>query len=74
MEEQKENNWEYALEASFLEIYQEQVFDLLCPEGEREGRKYTIVAGENGRNDVTDLEWRTAPQPLLVLLPHDPNW
>ena len=59
VEEQKENNWEYALEASFLEIYQEQVFDLLCPEGEREGRKYTIVAGENGRNDVTDLEWRT---------------
>ena len=23
---------------------------------------------------LTDLEWRTAPQPLLVLLPHDPNW
>jgi len=58
VEEQKENNWEYHLEASFLEIYQEQVFDLLCAEPEREGKKYTIVAGENGRHDVTDLEWR----------------
>jgi len=59
VEEQKENNWEYALEASFLEIYQEQVFDLLCPEAEREGKKHTIVQGENGRHDVTDVEWRS---------------
>ena len=59
VEEQKENNWEYALEASFLEIYQEQVFDLLTPEAEREGKKYSIVQGENGRHDVTDLQWRT---------------
>jgi kinesin family protein C1 len=59
VEEAKENNWEYALEASFLEIYNETIFDLLTPETEREGKKYTIVAGENGRHDVTDLEWRT---------------
>ena len=59
VEEQKENNWEYALEASFLEIYQEQIFDLLCNESEREGKKHTIVQGENGRHDVTDLQWRS---------------
>ena len=29
-------------------------------------------AGAHARPDR--LEWRTAPQPLLVLLPHDPNW
>ena len=58
VEEAKENSWEYALEASFLEIYQEQVFDLLCPESEREGLRYTIVQGEHGRHDVTDLQWR----------------
>ena len=58
VEEAKENSWEYSLEASFLEIYQEQVFDLLCPESEREGLRYTIVQGEHGRHDVTDLQWR----------------
>jgi hypothetical protein len=31
----------------------------LTPEAEREGKKYSIVQGENGRHDVTDLEWRT---------------
>ena len=48
VEEQKENNWEYALEASFLEIYQEQIFDLLCNESEREGKKHTIVHTKAG--------------------------
>ena len=31
----------------------------MTPEVEREGKKYSIVQGENGRHDVTDLEWRT---------------
>ena len=55
---QVEHGWAYELEASFLEVYNEQVRDLLCGEAEREGKKYTIVAGENGRHDVTDLTAR----------------
>ncbi len=43
------------MEASFLEIYQEHIQDLLCGEREREGRSYKIVQGECGRNDVSDL-------------------
>jgi hypothetical protein len=43
------------MEASFLEIYQEHIHDLLCGEREREGRSYKIVQGECGRNDVSDL-------------------
>ena len=43
------------MEASFLEIYQEHIHDLLCGEREREGRAYKIVQGECGRNDVSDL-------------------
>jgi kinesin family protein C1 len=52
---QSHNGWEYEMEASFLEIYQEHIHDLLCGEREREGRAYKIVQGECGRNDVSDL-------------------
>lgn len=55
VEEQAENGWTYALEASFLEIYNEQVRDLLCSADEREGKKYNITQGDNGRNDVSDV-------------------
>ncbi|EKX38831.1 hypothetical protein GUITHDRAFT_76865 [Guillardia theta CCMP2712] len=58
VEGMRESGWEYQLEASFLEIYQEHVRDLLCAEEEREGKKYTITLGENGRHDVSDLIYR----------------
>lgn len=45
----------YTMEASFLEIYQEQVRDLLCAPEERDGHQYKITQGENGRHDVSDV-------------------
>jgi kinesin family protein C1 len=54
--QQEEGGWRYQLHASFVEIYQETVRDLLTPEGEREGKQHRIVAAAHGRHVVTDVE------------------
>ena len=52
--QQQEQGWSFELEASFIEIYQETVRDLLCCEKDREGKQYKIVAAAHGRHTVTD--------------------
>ena len=55
VEQASANGWQYQLEASFLEIYNESVRDLLCAPAELEGKKFNIVQGENGAMAVSDL-------------------
>jgi kinesin family protein C1 len=56
VKETKENGWQYTLQASFLEIYNETIRDLLVPPKELEGKDYTIRQGENGMQSVADLK------------------
>ena len=42
-------------QASFLEIYNESIRDLLCSPAQLEGKKFNIVQGENGLMSVGDL-------------------
>ena len=49
--------WRFSLHASFVEIYQETVRDLLTTESERDGKPlvHKIVAAAGGRHVVTDV-------------------
>ena len=55
--QQQEQGWSFELEASFIEIYQETVRDLLCCEKDREGKQYQCVvdAGCSLRPSVLHL-------------------
>jgi len=56
VQETAESGWSYTLQASFLEIYNESIRDLLVPPKELEGRDYTIRQGENGMMAIADLK------------------
>ena len=53
---QASDGWSFDITASFVEIYNDTLRDLLCPPTAREGKNYRIVQGQHGRFDVTDLE------------------
>lgn len=61
VEEMKATGWAYTLEGSFLEIYNENVRDLLVSAAEADGKQYSIQAGSHGCMTVTDLTSRCVP-------------
>ena len=50
----KEKGWEYEMEAMFIEIYNEQLRDLLCTKP-KEDTKYEIKHDQKGTTSVTNM-------------------
>jgi kinesin family protein C1 len=50
----KEKGWEYEMEAMFIEIYNEQLRDLLCTKP-KEDVKYEIKHDQKGNTTVTNM-------------------
>lgn len=61
----KEKGWAFSLEASYLEIYNESIRDLLSGSGD-DGGKYEI-RHTNGRTTVTDLHVVSVGSPAEVM-------
>lgn len=53
-EQMKEKGWTYEMEATFLEIYNEQLRDLLCTKP-KEDIKYEIKHDQKGNTTVTNV-------------------
>eukprot|EP00274_Cyanoptyche_gloeocystis_P000968 CAMPEP_0196662440 /NCGR_PEP_ID=MMETSP1086-20130531/48716_1 /TAXON_ID=77921 /ORGANISM="Cyanoptyche gloeocystis , Strain SAG4.97" /LENGTH=255 /DNA_ID=CAMNT_0041997825 /DNA_START=64 /DNA_END=831 /DNA_ORIENTATION=+ len=65
------SGWTFTIVASFLEIYNEQVKDLLCPEGESEKpKKYDIKHDSKGNTIISELTLVevSAPKDVFPLL------
>jgi len=52
----EEEGWAFRMEATFLEIYNEQVRDLLVAPAEARERKYEVKLGKDGQPHVAGLE------------------
>jgi kinesin family protein C1 len=49
----EEQGWQFEMEASFLEIYNETIRDLLCPHGTE--KEHEIIHDKKGNTTVTNL-------------------
>jgi len=66
-EQMKEKGWEYTMSVTFIEVYNEQVFDLLRPEGS-EKRDLPIKQDAKGKTFVQDVsKLETDPTDLKAI-------